>query len=86
VQLRSEQRIVIVAVRDSGLGFSLDESAKAGEAFTRFDRPGATTGTGLGLATSMMLARRMGGVVRISGVPGDGTLAELHLPKERVAG
>jgi signal transduction histidine kinase len=86
VQLRSEQRTVVIAVRDSGLGFSLDESAKAGEAFTRFDRPGATTGTGLGLATAMMLARRMGGVVRISGSPGDGTLAELHLPKEKVAG
>ncbi|MGD0866221.1 MAG: HAMP domain-containing sensor histidine kinase [Rhizomicrobium sp.] len=83
VQLRSEQRTVVIAVRDSGLGFSLEESAKAGEAFTRFDRPGSTTGTGLGLATSMMLARRMGGVVRISGAPGDGTLAELHLPKEK---
>jgi signal transduction histidine kinase len=83
VQLRAEQRTVVIAVRDSGLGFSLEESAKAGEAFTRFDRPGATTGTGLGLATSMMLARRMGGVVRISGSPGDGTLAELHLPKEK---
>jgi two-component system cell cycle sensor histidine kinase PleC len=85
VQLRSEQRTVVIAVRDSGLGFSLEESAKAGEAFTRFDRPGSTTGTGLGLATSMMLARRMGGVVRISGAPGDGTLAELHLPKEKTA-
>jgi signal transduction histidine kinase len=83
IQLRNDAHMVIVAVRDSGLGFSLDESAKAGEAFTRFDRPGATTGTGLGLATAMMLARRMGGAVRISGAPGDGTLAELHLPKEK---
>ena len=86
IQLRNEQRTVVIAVRDSGLGFSLDESAKAGEAFTRFDRSGATTGTGLGLATAMMLARRMGGVVRISGAPGDGALAELHLPKEKPAG
>jgi signal transduction histidine kinase len=86
IQLRAEQRSVVIAVRDSGLGFSLEESARAGEAFARFDRPGATTGTGLGLATSMLLARRMGGVVRISGVPGDGTLAELHLPKEKTAG
>ena len=85
IQLRSEQRSVVIGVRDSGLGFSLDESAKAGEAFTRFDRPGATTGTGLGLATAMMLARRMGGVVRISGAPGEGALAELHLPKEKMA-
>jgi len=85
IQLRSEQRSVVIGVRDSGLGFSLDESAKAGEAFTRFDRPGATTGTGLGLATAMMLARRMGGVVRISGAPGEGALAELHLPKEKTS-
>jgi signal transduction histidine kinase len=85
IQLRNEQRSVVIGVRDSGLGFSLDESAKAGEAFTRFDRPGATTGTGLGLATAMMLARRMGGVVRISGAPGEGALAELHLPKEKMA-
>ena len=82
VHVRNEKLAVVVAVRDSGLGFSPNESAKAGQAFTRFDRAGVETGTGLGLATAMMLAKRMGGTVKVSSIDGDGTLAELKLPKE----
>jgi signal transduction histidine kinase len=79
VQLRSEDNAVIVTVRDTGLGFS--ESEEAGEAFARFDRPGSVTGTGLGVAIATALARRMGGSLRIGNAEGDGTLAELRLPK-----
>jgi signal transduction histidine kinase len=81
VQLRSEDGAVIITVRDTGLGFSEYENEHAGEAFARFDRPGSVTGTGLGVAVATALARRMGGSLRIGTAQGDGTLAELRLPK-----
>jgi two-component system cell cycle sensor histidine kinase PleC len=81
VQLRSEDGAVVITVRDTGLGFSEYENEHAGEAFARFDRPGSVTGTGLGVAVATALARRMGGSLRIGNAQGDGTLAELRLPK-----
>jgi signal transduction histidine kinase len=63
------------------LGFTPEEQDEAGKPFTRFDRPGAVTGVGMGLAVAMALARQMGGALRIAGAPGQGTIAELRLPK-----
>ena len=85
IQLRTEDNAVVISVRDTGLGFSEEENACAGEAFARFDRPGAVTGTGLGIATATALARRMGGSLRIGNAQGDGTLAELRLPKGTIS-
>jgi signal transduction histidine kinase len=81
VSLRKEEGAVVVNVRDSGFGFTAHEKERAGQAFARFDRPGATTGVGLGLAIAMVLARRMGGAVRLGGAEGDGSFAELRLPR-----
>ena len=81
VQLRTEDTAIVISVRDTGLGFSDEEGEHTGEAFTRFNRPGAVTGTGLGVAVAAALARRMGGSLRIGNAQGDGTLAELRLPK-----
>jgi signal transduction histidine kinase len=81
VQLRTEDSAVVVSVRDTGLGFSDEDSEHTGEAFARFDRPGAVTGTGLGLAVAAALARKMDGSLRIGNAQGDGTLAELRLLK-----
>ena len=81
IQLRNDDAFVIIAVRDNGLGFSRAEMDKVGDAFARFDRPGATTGTGLGLAICTALARRMHGAVELEGIQGEGTVAALKLPR-----
>lgn len=81
VQLRSENETVVVSVRDNGLGFSPVELDKAGEAFQRFDRKGAITGSGLGLTLCSALAQRMHGSVFIRSRQGEGTIAELRLPR-----
>jgi signal transduction histidine kinase len=81
LQVRGEEGAIVAVVRDSGYGFSSTEAKRAGEAFAHFNRPGATTGTGMGLAVSMALARRMGGALKLDGVQGEGTSAELRLPK-----
>jgi signal transduction histidine kinase len=81
VQARNTDDAVVIAVLDQGLGFSPEELENAGEPFRRFDRSGATTGTGLGLAIAILLARRMGGGLRIAGTRGEGAVAELRLRK-----
>ena len=81
VHVRAEEGAVIVTVCDTGNGFTREESARIGGAFLRFDRSGAATGAGMGLAIAVALAHRMGGAVRIAGRHGEGTSAELRLPK-----
>jgi two-component system cell cycle sensor histidine kinase PleC len=81
VAVRSEDGAVVAAISDTGLGFTPDEQKVAGYAFVRFDRPGAVTGVGMGLAIAMALARQMGAVLRLAAAQGQGTTAELRLPK-----
>jgi signal transduction histidine kinase len=81
VAIREDAGAVTIAVTDSGSGFSPGEHTCAGTAFRRFERVGVSTGTGLGLAIAVAVARRMGGAVRLGTVQGQGTCAELRLPK-----
>jgi signal transduction histidine kinase len=82
LQVKNISDAVMINVRDPGLGFSQNELARAGEAFCRFDRPGCTTGVGMGLAVAMRLARGMGGNLRLASVQGESTTAELRLAKK----
>lgn len=80
-EVKCEDGAVVANIRDNGYGFTADEIAAAGQAFTRFDRPSTATGTGMGLAIAMALARRIGGIVRIAGSPGEGACAQLRLSR-----
>lgn len=82
LQVKNVSDAVMINVRDQGLGFSTTELARAGEAFCRFDRPGCTTGVGMGLAVAMRLARGMGGTLRLASIQGESTTAELRLAKK----
>ena len=81
VDVIEEEGAVVARVADNGHGFTRDEAKDAGKPFRRFDRTGSVTGAGLGLAIAMSLVRRMGGAIRLDGVPGGGSIAELRLPK-----
>ncbi|MBV9905141.1 MAG: HAMP domain-containing histidine kinase [Alphaproteobacteria bacterium] len=81
LEVREEEAAVVARVIDNGAGFTADEKAKAGTPFKRFDRPGTSTGAGLGIAIAIALARRMGGAIRLGSIAGEGTLAELRLPR-----
>jgi signal transduction histidine kinase len=79
IHVRSDSDAVTIAIQDNGFGFSPGEGNRAGQPFTRFERPDAATGTGLGLAIASSLVRRMGGALDISGKPGEGAVAEIRL-------
>jgi signal transduction histidine kinase len=80
IDVRAENGVACLLVRDSGVGFSDEEKGRVGAAFVRFDRAGGTTGAGLGLAIATVLARRMGGALVIGGYHGLGAVTELRLP------
>ena len=72
----------ILTLSDSGKGFTAHEAVRAGRPFQRFDRAGAVTGAGLGLAIAMELARRMGGAMRLAGGgESPGSVMELRLAR-----
>jgi signal transduction histidine kinase len=81
VEIVESETFVIARVRDSGRGFSEDETARAGEAFATFERVGSVTGLGLGLAIATALAERMGGEMVLVRNQSLGTTAELRLRK-----
>ena len=81
VEVHEEDGAVVVSIADNGTGFTRLEAATAGVPFRSHARQGTTTGLGMGLTIAMALARRMGGAIRIGGLSGEGTVAELRLPK-----
>jgi signal transduction histidine kinase/DNA-binding response OmpR family regulator len=70
------------AVRDTGIGMSIEQIGRLFQPFVQADS--STTrqygGTGLGLAISQKFARMMGGNIDVISAPARGTTFTLHLP------
>ncbi|MFQ5467686.1 MAG: sensor histidine kinase, partial [Kiloniellaceae bacterium] len=78
-----------IVVWDTGIGIDPDEHERIFETDYRSAQvkaSGGPEGSGLGLAISRDLARAMGGDLRVSSVPGQGTRFILSLPHARPAG
>lgn len=70
-----------LAVKDSGQGFTPEESEALFKPFERNESKGVTHGSGLGLSLSRQLARQMGGdLTAFSDGPGRGASFFLALP------
>jgi signal transduction histidine kinase len=81
--LRPGSEELVVTVRDTGIGMSEEELARAHQAFTQFVDEGGVTpmrGTGLGLALSQGLAELLGGRLEAESAPGEGSTFSVVIP------
>ncbi len=85
VRETAETVTVTLLVEDSGIGIAPDKQAAVFEDFTQAyaDTTRRYGGTGLGLTISRALAEQMGGVLRLSSMPGEGTTFGLTLTLPR---
>jgi signal transduction histidine kinase len=78
-----QQKVVEIAVRDTGIGISKQDLALIFDPFAQADNTyaGKHEGTGLGLAISRNLCRMMGGDIYVESVLGEGSVFTVSLPK-----
>ncbi|HEY2852657.1 MAG TPA: GAF domain-containing sensor histidine kinase [Gemmatimonadaceae bacterium] len=82
LSLEAEEAGVVLRVRDTGEGISVEDAERLFESFMQAGASGSrqSQGTGLGLAISRQLAQLMGGDVTVESVPGCGSTFTLRLP------
>jgi signal transduction histidine kinase len=77
---------MLLFVRDTGIGIAINDIDRVFEPFSQLDSALSRRfqGAGLGLYMSRALVNGHGGVLTLQSTPGQGTLAEIRLPAERV--
>jgi signal transduction histidine kinase len=76
-------RSVGVKVRDHGIGIAPQDQARIFERFERAVPERHYGGFGLGLWVARLVVEEHGGKIRVASSPGDGSLFEVELPRER---
>ncbi|PSJ56147.1 sensor histidine kinase [Kumtagia ephedrae] len=85
IDARSESDLVIIQVRDRGIGIPKADMHKIGRRFFRASNTKAGSGTGLGLYSSRKLLAYHGGTLELASDEGRGTAAVARVPLSRKA-
>ncbi len=74
--------VVLITVKDTGIGIDSADNERVFEKFQRGSNPVVEEieGTGIGLATAREIARRHGGDIELMSVPGEGSTFIVRLP------
>lgn len=80
LQVKLEEPLMHIAVKDTGCGMSLEEQKKVFQAFTRLTSAQGQEGFGLGLSITQKLVELLGGSIRIGSHVGHGTTFHVYLP------
>lgn len=85
IHLRKRRKDLVLAVRDSGVGISLDHQRRIFERLYRVDqtRDRATGGVGLGLAIASRAAHSLAGRIELDSTTGRGSEFRLIVPLDR---
>lgn len=85
IGLTSDENMVWLIVRDTGIGIADEEQGRLFERFFRSEsvRNSTVHGSGLGLGISREIARLHGGDLTVQSVEGEGTTVLVTLPKDR---
>jgi len=80
VGARQEREMVLLWVRDNGIGFDMKFHDRIFDIFQRLQRVEEYPGTGIGLALVRKAMQRMGGNARAESAPGKGATFFLEIP------
>jgi len=80
LSVRAHGTRATLRVRDTGMGMTEEVKRRVFDPFFTTKGPGC--GTGLGLAMCREIVLGVGGEMRVESTPGEGTLFEIHLPRE----